>query len=63
MNLQIASAANEQSTVAEEINTNTVRIKDLSISVSDQNHKTVDAIQLQTTGVREQNDILEKFKV
>ena len=63
MNLQIASAANEQSTVAEEINTNTVRIKDLSISVSDQNHKTVDAIQLQTAGVREQNDILEKFKV
>jgi len=63
MNLQIASAANEQSTVAEEINTNTVRIKDLSISVSDQNHKTVDAIQLQTAGIREQNDILEKFKV
>jgi len=63
MNLQIASAANEQSTVAEEINTNTVRIKDLSISVSEQNHKTVDAIKLQTTGVREQNDILEKFKV
>ena len=63
MNIQIASAAEEQSSVAEEINANTMRIKDLSISVSEQNHSTNDAIQMQTSSVREQNEILDKFKV
>ncbi len=63
MNIQIASAAEEQSSVAEEINTNTVRIKDLSISVSEHTHSTNDAIQMQTVSVREQAEILDKFKV
>jgi len=63
MNIQIASAAEEQSSVAEEINSNTVKIKDLSNSVSEHTHRTNDAIQMQTVSVREQNEILDKFKV
>lgn len=63
MSIQIASAAEQQSAVAEEINANTVRIKDLSISVSEHTHRTNDAIQMQTVSVREQADILDKFKV
>jgi len=63
MNIQIASAAEQQSSVAEEINSNTVRIKDLSNTVSDHTHSTNDAIQMQTVSVKEQNEILDKFKV
>jgi methyl-accepting chemotaxis protein len=63
MNIQIASAAHEQSIVAEEINTNTLKIKDLSVQVSDAAQRTNEAIQLQITSVRDQNEILEKFKV
>lgn len=63
MNIQIASAAEEQSSVAEEINSNTVRIKELSISVSESTHSANDAIQMQTVSLKEQNAILDKFKV
>ena len=63
MNVQIATAAEEQSVVAEEVNTNTVKIKDLSVQVSNAAQRTNEAIQMQITSVRDQNEILDKFKV
>lgn len=63
MNMQIASAAEEQSLVAEEINNNTVKIKDLSTQVSDSAEESNIAMQVQTENVREQGEILSKFIV
>ncbi|CAM3117644.1 methyl-accepting chemotaxis protein [Vibrio neptunius] len=63
MNMQIASAAEEQSLVAEEINSNTVKIKDLSTQVSDSAENANIAMQVQTENVREQDAILNKFIV
>ncbi|NRF26734.1 methyl-accepting chemotaxis protein [Vibrio coralliilyticus] len=63
MNMQIASAAEEQSLVAEEINSNTVKIKDLSTQVADSAENANIAMQVQTENVREQDAILNKFIV
>lgn len=63
MNLQIASAAEEQSLVAEEINANTIKIKDLSTQVSDAQRNANIAMQAQSENVREQDEILNKFIV
>lgn len=63
MNIQIASAAEEQSLVAEEINTNTVKIKDLSVQVSESASQANQATNEQLQSVRDQNNILDKFKV
>ncbi|NVD08402.1 methyl-accepting chemotaxis protein [Vibrio sp. JPW-9-11-11] len=63
MNIQIASAAEEQSLVAEEINSNTVKIKDLSTQVSDSAANANIAMQAQTENIREQDAILNKFTV
>ncbi|PXA74558.1 methyl-accepting chemotaxis protein [Vibrio sp. 11986-1-5] len=63
MNLQIASAAEQQSLVAEEINSNTVKIKDLSTQVSDSAEEANIAMQVQAENVREQDAILGKFIV
>ncbi|MGP8308520.1 methyl-accepting chemotaxis protein [Vibrio sp. YIC-376] len=63
MNLQIASAAEEQSLVAEEINNNTVNIKDLSTQVADSANRTNEAMQIQQEDVRKQDEILNRFTV
>jgi len=63
MNLQIASAAEEQSLVAEEINSNTLKIKDFSVQVSEGANDANMAMKVQTENVREQENILSKFIV
>lgn len=63
MNMQIASAAEEQSLVAEEINTNTVKIKDLSTQVADSAQAVSMAMEVQTENVREQGKLLNTFIV
>ncbi|MGR5061352.1 methyl-accepting chemotaxis protein [Photobacterium sp. DNB22_13_2] len=63
MNLQIASAAEEQSLVAEEINTNTLNIKELSVQVSDAASGADQALEEQINKVREQDSIMSKFVV
>ncbi|ANS84795.1 Methyl-accepting chemotaxis protein PctA [Vibrio scophthalmi] len=63
MNMQIASAAEEQSLVAEEINSNTVRIKDLSTQVSDAAIQSNQAMSEQIGHVRQQDELLNKFVV
>ena len=49
--------------MAEEINSNTVKIKDLSTQVSDSAENANIAMQVQTENVREQDAILNKFIV
>ncbi|UTV28595.1 methyl-accepting chemotaxis protein [Photobacterium atrarenae] len=63
MNLQISSAAEEQSLVAEEINTNTLKIKELSEKVSSDAQKSNQATERQVESVRQQNEVLETFTV
>jgi methyl-accepting chemotaxis protein len=63
MNMQIASAAEQQSLVAEEINNNTVNIKDLSTQVAGEARNANQAMQVQTDNVRKLDDILNRFTV
>ncbi|RJX71594.1 methyl-accepting chemotaxis protein [Vibrio sinensis] len=63
MNIQIASAAEEQSLVAEEINANTLKIKDLSTDVASTSIRSQEALDVQKGHVSEQNEVLNKFVV
>ncbi len=63
MNMQIAAAAEEQSLVAEEINANTVKIKDLSEQVSEAANGANAAMTDQFENVHQQEAILSRFKV
>ncbi|MCW8348601.1 methyl-accepting chemotaxis protein [Vibrio sp. ZSDZ65] len=63
MNMQIAAAAEEQSLVAEEINSNTIKIKDLSELVSDSAKGANEAMKEQTSNVHQQEQLLGSFKV
>jgi methyl-accepting chemotaxis protein len=61
MNLQIASAAQEQSLVAEEVNRNTTNIKDLSQKVVDNAQVTNAAMSEQLEVTEKQHNLLNRF--
>ena len=63
MNLQIAAAAEEQSLVAEDINANTIKIKDLSSQVVESTNETNASMQEQSDNVGEQSKVLNTFIV
>jgi len=63
MNLQIASAAEQQSSTAEEINRNTTNIRDISQKVSDGAQLQVQHTQLMKQQVSDQDAQLNQFKV
>ncbi|OCH58950.1 chemotaxis protein [Aliivibrio fischeri] len=63
MNIHIASAAEEQSHVAEEINGKTVNIKDLSVLVHEAAQDAAVAINEQVSVVESQEKIMNRFTV
>jgi len=63
VSLQIASAAEEQSLVAEEINSNTFKIKGLSVQVSERVVESSTEMQAQESRVQHQMEMLNKFTV
>lgn len=63
MNIHIASAAEEQSHVAEEINGKTVNIKDLSVLVHEAAQGAAVAINEQVSVVESQEKIMNRFTV
>jgi len=62
-NLQIASAAEQQSLVAEEINNNTVKIKDLSNQVALTVQDANESMDTTNAFVERQHELLGQFKV
>lgn len=63
MNLQIASAAEEQSQVAEEMNKNTSNIKDLTTEVAENAEQANAAMEVQMKQVKHQEALLNQFIV
>lgn len=63
MNIQIASSAQEQSHVAEDISTNAVKIKDLSVQVSDLADSSNASMQKQRESTSAQKALLDRFIV
>ncbi|HBO6754261.1 TPA: chemotaxis protein, partial [Pseudomonas aeruginosa] len=62
MNLQIASAAEEQSSVAEEINRNVAAIRDVTESLSSQAEESAQVSQSLNRLANHQQGLMEQFK-
>ena len=63
MNLQIASAAEEQSAVAEEINNNVATIRDVTESLSEQANESARVSQSLNTLANQQQTLMDQFRV
>jgi methyl-accepting chemotaxis protein len=63
MNLQIASAAEEQSLVAEEINSNVAAIRDVTESISLQAGESAQVSQMLNKLANHQQALMGQFKV
>ena len=63
MNLQIASAAEQQSLVAEEINRSTIKVKELADDVSGLAVEVDDTMSVQVAAVKQQHHLLSQFRV
>lgn len=63
MNIQIASSAQEQSHVAEDISSNAVKIKDLSVEVSGLAESSSAAMENQRLSSNAQKELLDRFIV
>ena len=63
MNVQIASASEQQSQVSEEINANTIKIKDICAQVSDRANETRTQIDHQLNHVDTQKKALSHFSI
>ena len=63
MNLQIASAAEEQSAVAEEINTNIATIRDVTESLSEQANESARVSQSLNALANQQQGLMDQFRV
>ena len=63
MNLQIASAAEEQSAVAEEINSNVSTIRDVTESLSEQANESARVSQSLNSLANQQQQLMDQFRV
>jgi len=63
MNLQIASAAEEQSAVAEEINNNVATIRDVTESLSEQANESARVSQSLNSLANQQQKLMDQFRV
>ncbi|AKA23697.1 methyl-accepting chemotaxis protein [Pseudomonas chlororaphis] len=63
MNLQIASAAEEQSAVAEEINNNVATIRDVTESLSEQANESARVSQSLNSLANQQQGLMDQFRV
>lgn len=63
LNNQISSSVQEQVVVVEEVNKNTVNIKDISYQVSKEAERVNSTMQNQVDNIRQQEDMLDQFKV
>ncbi|MCK1787855.1 methyl-accepting chemotaxis protein, partial [Pseudomonas sp. TNT11] len=63
MNLQIASAAEEQSAVAEEINSNVATIRDVTESLSEQANESARVSQALNSLANQQQRLMDHFRV
>lgn len=63
LNVQISHSVEEQVVVVEEVNKNTLNIKDISYQVSQEAEKVHSTMQNQVNNIRKQEEMLDQFKV